>query len=223
MEGHRGRGQAGDQISVGGHYEGTPAALFERIKIEATRAVAWLVNRMQGCASVELEQVLLQCPRACEGMQRDAHIASILIGMLNQGAKAANLVLSQSRGRQGLAYRRWVSLGEAGRLEGHDHSTTEGGDPPEDPRLDHVLPIDDGAGLWGIYMITSQVRPGAKMGELPRPLCKPTIADGEGDALYSIVGSLEQMAPEYTLWKLCASGSDANTFACLVRLALRCG
>ena len=177
MEGHR--GQAGEQISLAGHYESTPAKLVAQIKIEATRAVKWLVDRITGSGQIKLEAVLRQCPKACDAMQRDANIANIVIGMLNEGAKASNLVLSQASGRQGLAYRRWVSSGEAGRLQGYDHSTTEDGDPLEDPRLIDKVLVDDGAGLWGIYMIPSQVRPGAKMGELPRPLCKPTTADGE--------------------------------------------
>ena len=134
MEGHR--GQAGDQISLAGQYESTPAGLLEQIKIEATRAVKWLVDRITGSGQIKLEAVLRQCPKACDAMQRDANIANIVIGMLNEGAKASNLVLSQASGRQGLAYRRWVSSGEAGRLQGYDHSTTEDGDPLEDPRLD---------------------------------------------------------------------------------------
>jgi hypothetical protein len=122
--------------------------------------------------------------------------------MLNEGAKASNIVLLPASGRQ-MAYRRWVSSGEAGRLQGYNHSTTEAGEPLEDlMRIDKVL-IDDAGNLWGIYMLPIQLGPGAKRGELPRALCKPTTADGEVDALYSIVGSLG-MAPEYTLWRLCS-------------------
>ena len=220
MEGHR--GQAGEQISLAGEYESTSAGQLEKIKIEATRAVEWLVARITGSEQIQLEAVFRQCPKACHAMQRDATIAHIVIGIISLGAKASNIVLSPTRDRR-LAYRRWVSSGETGRLQGYAHSTTEAREPLANPTSDAEVLVDDGACLWGIYMIPSQLAPGAKRGELPRALCKPTTADGEVHALHSVVGSLGQMAPEYTLWKLCASGSDANTFACLVRLALRCG
>ena len=222
MEGGQ-RGQAVKQISLAGRYESTTPKQMEAIKIETTAAVQWLVDRMPGCVEVNLEQVLRQCPKACHAMMRDAILMNVVVGMLNAGAKAANLVLSQGQGHLGMAYRRPVSLGEAGRLQGYDHTTTEDGAPLEDPGVIDKKLVDDGANIWGICLMPSQLAPGAKLGELPRSLCKPTTAGGETDALYSIVGNLEQMAPEYTLWKLCASGSDANTFACLVRLTLRCG
>ena len=130
MEGHR--GQAGEQISLAGHYESTPAGRLAQIKIEATLAVRWLVERIKGSGQIQLEAVLRQCPKALDTMQRDANIATIVIGMLNEGAKASNIVLSRASGRQGMAYRRWVSSGEAGRLQGYDHSTTEAGEPLED-------------------------------------------------------------------------------------------
>ena len=220
MEGHR--GQAGEQISLAGLYESTPAKLLAQIKIEATRAFKWLVERITGSGMIKLEDVIRQCPKAVDAMQRDANIPNIVIGMLNEGAKASNIVLLPASGRQ-MAYRRWVSSGEAGRLQGYDHSTTEAGEPLEDPTLILKVLVDDAGNIWGIYMLPSQLGPGAKSGELPRALCKPTTADGEVDALYSIVGSLNAMAPNYSLWRLCGSGSDANIFACLVRLALRCG
>ena len=40
---------------------------------------------------------------------------------------------------------------------------------------------------------------------------------------YNLLKTVLVRQTQFTLWKLCASGSDANTFACLVRLALRCG
>ena len=109
MEGHR--GQAGEQISLAGQYESTPAGRLAQIKIEATRAVKWLVDRITGSGQIQLEAVLRQCPKAVDAMQRDANIANIVIGMLNEGAKASNIVLSQASGRQdGLP-----SVGEFGR------------------------------------------------------------------------------------------------------------
>ena len=220
MEGQR--GQAGNQISLAGEYQSTSPGQLEKIKIEATHAAEWLVARIKGSEEIQLEAVFRQCPKACRAMQRDGTIAGVVIGIISFGTKPANIVLSPTKDRR-LAYRRWVSSGETGRLQGYAHSTTEARERLANPTSDAEVLVDDGACIWGIYMLPSQLAPGAKRGELPRALCKPTTADGEVHALHSVVGSLGQMAPEYTLWKLCASGSDANTFACLVRLALRCG
>ena len=220
MEGHR--GQAGTQISLAGEYQSTSARQLEKIKDEATSAAEWLVAHIQGRQEIQLEAVFRLCPKAVRAMQRDGTIAGVVIGIISSGTKPANIVLSPTRDRR-LAYRRWVSSGEAGRLQGYAHSTTEAREPLANPTSDDGRLVDDGACIWGIYMIPQQLGLGAKTGELPRALCKPTSADGEVQALHSVVGALGQMAPEYTLWKLCASGSDANTFACLVRLALRCG
>ena len=52
MEGHR--GQAGEQISLAGHYESTPAGRLAQIKIEATRAVKWLVDCIPGSEQIKL-------------------------------------------------------------------------------------------------------------------------------------------------------------------------
>ena len=218
-----GRGQAGQQISLAGQYVSTGPYELDKIKIEATRAAQWLVARINaGSAQIMLEAVFLHCPKACRAMQRECTIAGVVIGIISLGTKPANIVLSPTKDRR-LAYRRWASSGETDRLAGYAHSTTEAREPLVKPTSDAEPLIDDGACLWGIFTFVSQLAPGAKRGELPRALCKPTTADGEVQALLSVVGALGQMAPEYTLWKLCASGSDANTFACLVRLALRCG
>ena len=91
-------------------------------------------------------------------MQRDATIAHIVIGIVNLGAKASNIVLSPTRDRR-LAYRRWVSSGETGRLQGYAHSTTEAREPLANPTSDDEVLVDDGACLWGIYMIPQPARP----------------------------------------------------------------
>ena len=91
-------------------------------------------------------------------MQRDATIAAVVIGIISLGAKAANIVLSPTRDRR-LAYRRWVSSGEAGRLQGYAHSTTEAREPLANPTSDDERLVDDGACIWGIYMIPQPARP----------------------------------------------------------------
>jgi hypothetical protein len=101
MEGHR--GQAGEQISLAGHYESTPPKLVAQIKIEATRAVKWLVDCITGSGQIKLEAVLRRCPKACDAMQRDANIANIVIGMLNERAKASNIRPAAAKG--------WLTVG----------------------------------------------------------------------------------------------------------------
>ena len=130
MEGHR--GQAGTQISLAGEYQSTSARQLDKIKDEATSAAEWLVAHIQGRQEIQLEAVFRLCPKAVRAMQRDGTIAGVVIGIIGSGTKPANIVLSPTRDRR-LAYRRWVSSGETGRLQGYAHSTTEAREPLANP------------------------------------------------------------------------------------------
>ena len=184
--------------------------------------VTWLQWRLRSCREVNLDEVMRQCPSAHAAMQKKPGLLSVVLGMISSEAKASNIVLTRVSDR--LAFRRYSSLGEAARLEGFaEVASTEEGELKEDPAAAVKKLIDYVANVWGIQLLPSQQVTGAKKGEVPRALTKLTTADGELKALHSILGSLEVMARGYTLHRLCASGTDANIFACLVRLALRCG
>ena len=183
--------------------------------------VPWLVQSLLHCREVSLDAVILKCPLAHEALRQRPSMMRMVLGMINELACVSNVGLSRVDGR--LAYRQISRLGEAARLSGLLQGvSTEEGEVPEDRAAVDKL-IDDVANTWGIRLLPSQRLTGAKKGEVPRAVPRPTSSDGELIALHSILGSIEVMAPGYTLHKLCASGTDANIFACLVRLALRCG
>ena len=92
MEGRR--GQAGEQISLAGEYESTSAGQLEKIKIEATRAVEWLVAHIPGSQEIQLEAVFRQYPKAVRAMQRDATIVHIVIGIVNLGQYKQALIFN---------------------------------------------------------------------------------------------------------------------------------
>jgi hypothetical protein len=220
MDGAR-RG-AGKQISVGDTYQSTTGGCWAEMKEEVKHMVPWMVHMLTRDQEVSLDAVIAKCPRARQALDERPGMMKFLLAMINELACASNVGLSRVEGR--LAYRRIERRGEASRLAGLlDGVTTEEGEEPGDLAAAVKQLIDDLANLWGIKLLPSQQVTGAKKGEVPRAMPKPTSSESELIALYSILGSLDVMAPGYTLHKLCMSGTDANIFACLVRLALRCG
>ena len=163
-----------------------------------------------------------QCPLASSASVVDQRTNAFIYGMLQELTKAKNLVLA--RGLKGvLTYRQHVNTGMASRLDGMVGASAEEGEGEEDPGAASKLPIDDGANIWGIQLNDGQQDGRHKKGELPRAVPKPATAEKEIQALYSILGSLQSMTPGYTLMWLTASGGDANQYALLVSLVLRCG
>ena len=74
-----------------------------------------------------------------------------------------------------MAYRQISSLGEAARLQGLlQGASTEEGELPEDPAAAVNKLIDDVANVWGIQLLPSQQVTGAKKGEVPRAVPRPT-------------------------------------------------
>ena len=183
------------------------------------------VKRMlERVATVEVaqEDVMSKCPLAHSASAVDQRTNAFIHGILNEMTKAKKLVLA--RGTAGmLAYRQFMNPGVASRLDGNVGASAEEGEEDKDPGAPAKKPIDDGANVWGIGLLPEQQDGSNKKGEIPRAVPKPATSEHAIKALYSIIGSLQSMAPGYTLMRMTASGGDANQHAVMVSLALRCG
>ena len=179
---------SGSQISLAPFYQSTTNERLAQIKKEVAAVAPWLLQQLRDCQEVSLDAVIRLCPCAHEAMKQNPNVLRVVLGMINKRAYESNVGLP----REGdiLAYRRISQSGEGARLAGLlAGPSTEEGELPEDRGAAINRLIDDVANVWGIQLLPSQRVNGAKKGEVPRALPRPTSSDGELMALL-LVGTL---------------------------------